>query len=49
MYVDATKEEFEHIELFGNPALFTYYRVATDTFPYNCFVYDLLGGGNDHG
>lgn len=31
MYVDAMKEEFEHIELFGNPALFTNNRVAPDT------------------
>ena len=49
MYVDAMKEEFEHIELFGNPALFTNNRVAPDTVPENWFVYDLRGGGNDPG
>lgn len=49
MYVNAMKEKFEHIELFGKPVLFTNYRIAPDTVPENWFVYDLRGGGNDPG
>ena len=49
MYVNAMKEKFVHIELFGKPVLFTNYRIAPDTVPEDWFVYDLRGGGNDPG
>ena len=33
MSMDATKELFEHIELFGKPALFTNSRIDVSTVP----------------
>lgn len=47
MYVNAMKEEFEHIELFGKPVLFTNNRIIPETVPESWFVYDLRGGGYD--
>mgnify|MGYP007115318105 CR=1 FL=1 len=42
-------EEYEHIELFGKPALFTNARVDTHTVPDGWHVYDLRGSDNDPG
>lgn len=49
MSVNAMTEEFEHIELFGKPALFTNARVDTHTVPDGWHVYDLRGSDNDPG
>ena len=40
MSVNAMTEEYEHIELFGKPALFTNARVDTHTVPDGWHVYD---------
>ena len=47
MSVDATKEQFEHIELFGKPALFTDARVDVSTLPLGFYCYNLRGSDND--
>jgi hypothetical protein len=47
--VDARKEDFEHIELFGKPALFTDSRIDRVTVPANLYCYDLRGSDNDPG
>ena len=49
MRVNARKEEFEHIELFGKPALFTDSRIDRVTVPANLYCYDLRGSDNDPG
>ena len=49
MSVNAMTEEYEHIELFGKPALFTNARVDTHTVPDGWHVYDLRGSDNDPG
>lgn len=49
MSVDARKEDFEHIELFGKPALFTNSRIDRVTVPGNLYCYDLRGSDNDPG
>ena len=49
MNVDARKEEFEHIELFGKPALFINSRIDRATVPGNLYCYDLRGSDNDPG
>lgn len=49
MSVDATKEPFEHIELFGKPALFTDARVDVSTLPLGFYCYNLRGSDNDPG
>lgn len=49
MSVDAAKEQFEHIELFGKPALFTDARVDVSTLPLGFYCYDLRGSDNDPG
>lgn len=46
---DAEKEVFEHIELFGKPALFTNDRIDRDTVPDGLFCYDLRGVGQRSG
>ena len=46
---DAEKEVFEHIELFGKPALFTNDRIDRDTVPDGLFCYDLRGSDSDPG
>jgi hypothetical protein len=47
MSIDARKEDFEHIELFGKPALFTNSRIDRVTVPGNLYCYDLRGSDND--
>ena len=49
MSVDATKEQFEHIEMFGKPALFTDARVDISTLPLGLYCYNLRGSDNDPG
>lgn len=49
MSVDATKEQFEHIEMFGKPALFTDARVDISTLPLGFYCYNLRGSDNDPG
>lgn len=49
MNVDATKETFEHVELFGKPALFTDCRVDICTVPLGFYCYDLRGLDKDPG
>ncbi len=49
MTVDATKEIFEHIELFDAPAMFTNARVDRSTIPKRLFCYDVRGSGDDPG
>lgn len=49
MSVDATKELFEHVELFGKPALFTDSRIDVSTAPLGFYCYDLRGSDNDPG
>jgi len=43
MRVNARKEEYDHIELFGKPALLTENRIQTDTIPKGWYCYDLRG------
>ena len=43
------KEEFEYVELFGKPALFTNGRVSRFTVPQGWFCYDLRGKDSDPG
>lgn len=49
MSVDATMELFEHVELFGKPALFTNSRVDVCTVPLGFSCYNLRGSDNDPG
>ena len=49
MSVDARKETYENVELFGKPALFTNERVSRFTVPHGWFCYDLRGSDNDPG
>ena len=49
MRVNARKEEYEHIELFGKPALFTSDRIQTDSVPDGWYCYDLRGSDDDPG
>ena len=49
MRVNARKEEYEHIELFGKPALFTSARIQTDSVPDDWYCYDLRGSDDDPG
>lgn len=49
MSVDARKEEFEHVELFGKSALFTDSRISRFTVPQGWFCYDLRGSDYDPG
>lgn len=49
MGVDAYKEDFEHIELFGKPGLFTNARIDRDTLPDGWHCYDLRGSDYDPG
>jgi len=45
--LDAKKEEFEYVEVFDKPALFTDSRISRFTVPQGWFCYDLRG--NDAG
>ena len=47
MKKNAMKEEFEHIELYGQPALYTSARIERDTVPKGWFCYDLRGSDYD--
>lgn len=49
MSVDATKELFEHVELFGKPALFMDARIDVSTVPLGFYCYNLRGSDNDPG
>ena len=49
MRADARKEEYEHVELFGKPALFTDSRVSRFTVPQGWYCYDLRGSDYDPG
>ena len=49
MSVNAMTEDYEHIELFGKPALFTNARGDTHTVPDGWYVYDLRGRDDDPG
>lgn len=49
MSVDATKELFEHVELFGKPALFTNARIDVSTIPLGFYCYNLRGSDYDPG
>lgn len=49
MSVDATKELFEHVELFGKPALFMDARIDVSTVPLGFYCYNLRGSDIDPG
>jgi len=49
MKIDAYKEEFDHIEFFDKPALFTNGRISRFTVPEGWFCYDLRGSDSDPG
>ena len=47
MALNAKKEMFDHIELFGKPALFTNFRIDRSTVPENWYCYDFRGSDSD--
>lgn len=47
MSINARKEEYEYIELFGKPGLFTNSRIDRDTVPDGWYAYDLRGSNDD--
>lgn len=49
MSVTAREENYEYIELFGRPALFTNSRIDRDTVPEGWYAYDLRGSDYDPG
>lgn len=49
MAVNARTEEFQHIEVFDKPALFTNGRIARDTVPKGWYCYDIRGSDGDPG
>ena len=49
MAVNARTEEFQHIEVFDKPALFTNWRIARDTVPKGWYCYDIRGSDDDPG
>ena len=49
MKVNAREEQFEHVELFGKPALFTNSRIERATVPEGFFCYDLRGSDRNPG
>ena len=49
MSVNAFTEEYEYIELFGKPGLFTNARIDRDTVPEGWYAYDLRGSDYDPG
>lgn len=49
MALNAKKEMFDHIELFGKPALFTNFRIDRSTVPENWYCYDFRGSDSDPG
>lgn len=46
---DAYKEDYEHIELFDVPGLFTNSRIDRETVPAGWYCYDLRGSDDDPG
>ena len=49
MSVNARKEKYEYVELFGKPALFTNSRIARPSVPEGFYCYDLRGSDYDPG
>lgn len=49
MSVNAREEQYEHVELFGKPALYTSSRVNRNTVPEGFYCYDLRGSDYDPG
>lgn len=49
MSVNAREEEYQEVELFGKPALFTNSRIDPGTIPEGWFCYDLRGNDYDPG
>ena len=49
MAVNARTGEFQHIEVFDKPALFTNGRIARDTVPKGWYCYDMRGSDDDPG
>lgn len=49
MYVNAMTEDFEHIEIFGKPVLFTDARIDKATIPEGWYRYDIRGSDYDPG
>lgn len=49
MSVNAREENYEHVELFGKPALFTNSRIDRATVPKGFSCYDLRGSDRDPG
>ena len=49
MAVNAKTEVFDHVELFGKPALFTNFRIDRSTVPENWYCYDFRGSDSDLG
>ena len=47
MAVNTRTEEFQHIEVFDKPALFTNGRIARDTVPEGWYCYDIRGSDDD--
>ena len=47
MSVNAREEDYEHVELFGSPALMTVSRIDRSTVPPGWFCYDLRGSDYD--
>jgi hypothetical protein len=47
--VNARSEDYEYIELFGKPGLFTNSRIDRDTVPEGWYAYDLRGSDYDPG
>lgn len=45
MRVNARQEEYEYVELFGKPALFTNSPIDRSTVPEGWYAYDLRGSG----
>ena len=43
MSIDIRKEEMEHVEIFGKPALLSDSRIARDEVPQGWYCYDLRG------
>ena len=49
MKVNARTDKFQHLEVFGKPALFTNGRIARDTVPQGWYCYDMRGSDDDPG
>ena len=49
MAVDVKNEEFQHMELFDKPALFTNSRIDRSTVPEGWYCYDFRGSDDDPG